>query len=156
MAEYGLARLELVDLKPRLASSEVQNLLYTLVGWRDDEALNRVALEQTLAEYRDDDSSLLYGVREVRKLVGVVGFVGLESASADLVIRHLVVHPGHRAAGLGRGMIGAVCERWQPDQLAAETDASAVDFYRRCGFSVRSLGETYPGVERSWCVLRLT
>lgn len=35
--------------------------------------------------------------------------------------------------------------------LDAETDADAVDFYRRCGFAVESLGERYPGVERFRC-----
>ena len=35
--------------------------------------------------------------------------------------------------------------------FTAETDKDAVDFYRKLGFSVTSLGEKYPGVERFHC-----
>lgn len=35
--------------------------------------------------------------------------------------------------------------------IVAETDDEAVDFYRRYGFFITSLGEKYPGVERFLC-----
>jgi len=35
--------------------------------------------------------------------------------------------------------------------IVAETDHEAVDFYRRYGFFITSLGEKYPGVERFLC-----
>jgi hypothetical protein len=38
-------------------------------------------------------------------------------------------------------------------RLEAETDSDAVGFYRSCGFTVLSLGEVYPGVERFRCTL---
>ena len=36
--------------------------------------------------------------------------------------------------------------------IEAETDADAVGFYEQVGFTVTSLGESYPGVERFRCV----
>jgi ribosomal protein S18 acetylase RimI-like enzyme len=33
----------------------------------------------------------------------------------------------------------------------AETDEEAVEFYRNIGFSIQSLGEKYPGVDRFKC-----
>lgn len=36
-------------------------------------------------------------------------------------------------------------------ELEAETDLEAVDFYRKCGFTVATLGEKYPGVQRFSC-----
>lgn len=53
--------------------------------------------------------------------------------------------------------------RWMMDQLRhrlflpifAETDDDAVGFYEKCGFSVRSLGEKYPGVIRYYCILSM-
>jgi hypothetical protein len=33
----------------------------------------------------------------------------------------------------------------------AETDEEAADFYRNIGFTVESLGEKYPGIERFKC-----
>lgn len=35
--------------------------------------------------------------------------------------------------------------------VSAETDADAVEFYRKYGFKIKSLGEKYPGVERFLC-----
>ena len=40
------------------------------------------------------------------------------------------------------------------NELNAETHRDAVDFYKRLGFDIESLGEKYPGVERFWCTLR--
>ncbi|MNU09693.1 hypothetical protein D3C72_2564150 [compost metagenome] len=37
--------------------------------------------------------------------------------------------------------------------ITAETDHEAAGFYRSAGFTVTSLGEKYPGVERFACVL---
>ena len=32
--------------------------------------------------------------------------------------------------------------------IEAETDKEAVEFYKKIGFQVKSLGEKYPGIER--------
>ncbi len=142
---------DLLDLEPRLESADVRALLSLLVGWRNDDVLDRAALERAVSSYRSRADLRLYGtlIRE-----RPVGLIGLETVSpAEIVIRHMVVHPAYRALGVGREMLEAVNKTWRPSQLAAETDANAVGFYRRCGFSVTSLGEKYPGTERFWCVL---
>ena len=151
MVEDGSAGLELHDLKPRLGTADVQDLLYTLLGWRDNEAQNRAALEQATFAYRRDAGLHLYGAFRGETLAGLIG---LEMALApEIVIRHIVVRPAHQGTGIGRALIGAVWEMWRPTRLVAETDATAVGFYRRCGFRVVSLGEIYPGTERFRCVL---
>lgn len=38
--------------------------------------------------------------------------------------------------------------------IYTETDNDAVDFYRKYGFEITSLGEKYPGVERFLCEFR--
>lgn len=53
-----------------------------------------------------------------------------------------------RGRGLGRALVDEVTARLGLDVLEAETDADSVGFYRSCGFTVESLGEKYPGVER--------
>lgn len=52
------------------------------------------------------------------------------------------------------GDVEAILDRFHPSVLSAETDAEAVGFYRSCGFTVRSLGEKYPGTERFLCERR--
>ena len=58
-----------------------------------------------------------------------------------------------RGTGIGSSLISFAWNEHRLGELTAETDADAVDFYERCGFSVRSLGEKYPGTERFWCTL---
>lgn len=50
-------------------------------------------------------------------------------------------------------MIKEVVRIHQLTYLEAETDDEAVEFYKRIGFQVRTLGEKYPGVERFHCYL---
>ena len=49
-------------------------------------------------------------------------------------------------------MVEAIREHFGSNEMAAETDAEAVGFYKRCGFRMQSLGEKYVDTERFWCV----
>ena len=40
------------------------------------------------------------------------------------------------------------------DVSRGRTDDEAVEFYKKIGFQVKSLGEKYPGVERFCCYLK--
>ncbi len=48
-------------------------------------------------------------------------------------------------------MIKEIIRIHQLIYLEAETDCEAVEFYRKCGWIITSLGEKYPGVERFQC-----
>lgn len=52
-------------------------------------------------------------------------------------------------------MIKEVLRMHQLMYLEAETDDEAVEFYKKIGFQVKSLGEKYPGVERFYCYLEV-
>jgi 8-oxo-dGTP pyrophosphatase MutT (NUDIX family)/N-acetylglutamate synthase-like GNAT family acetyltransferase len=68
----------------------------------------------------------------------------------------IAVAPDRRGAGCGAQLIACLAEVLPGVHvLEAETDASGVGFYERCGFSVMSLGELYPGVVRFRCVRSL-
>jgi ribosomal protein S18 acetylase RimI-like enzyme len=56
-----------------------------------------------------------------------------------------------RGEGLGRRLINEILSLQGGSTIQAETDKDAVNFYRSCGFEVKSLGELYPGVERFVC-----
>lgn len=49
--------------------------------------------------------------------------------------------------GLGSKLI----ESTKINKMIAETDKDAVNFYKKKGFKITSLGEKYPGVERFKC-----
>ncbi|MDA2005415.1 GNAT family N-acetyltransferase [Bacillus cereus] len=77
--------------------------------------------------------------------------IGIEIIGAK--IRHIAVIPQYRHKGIALQMIKEVVRIHQLTYLEAETDDEAVEFYKRIGFQVRTLGEKYPGVERFHCYL---
>jgi ribosomal protein S18 acetylase RimI-like enzyme len=86
---------------------------------------------------------------------GPIGIVGVERQpdSTDAIC-HIAVDPSNRGVGIGRRLIEHVAASTDGSRLVAETDVGAVDFYRACGFEIKSLGEKYPGVERFECTRR--
>lgn len=70
--------------------------------------------------------------------------------SAEILI--LSVAKEYQGRGVGRALVAHI-QRQLKIPLTAETDDEAVGFYRRCGFSVTSLGKKYPGVIRYRCIL---
>jgi len=134
----------LVNVKPRIRDEEIVELLELCV-FPDPERLERV-----IADYAGNPELQLYGYESEGEIVGVIGFRQVEQ-SADIVIEHLAVKPECRGAGFGRGQILEVIEMTKPRLVLAETDEEAVEFYRRIGFEIESLGEKYPGVERFRC-----
>ena len=143
-----MSTLALVDLVPRLGNPELAALLLHSIGFPTPEKLQAIAVR-----YRTEASWRLLGVEKDGVVVGCIGIV-LETEDRA-VIRHIAVAPQCRGRGIGRLMIETVCAQFRLRRLMAETDAEAVEFYRRCGFEVASLGERYPGVERFRCVMHL-
>lgn len=80
----------------------------------------------------------------------IVGCIGIEHISlSECEIKHIAVLSDHRGKGIGSKMINFITSKYP--SIVAETDNEAVDFYRRYGFFITSLGEKYPGVERFLC-----
>lgn len=129
-----------------LVSPQVRELLSLSMGDPTPAALDDVG-----HHYREDPAWALFGYE--REGV-VVGCVGIEvTGHGEAALRHLAVAPEERLRGIGRSMIDGVSERLLLHSVVAETDGDAVGFYRRCGFTVESIGEANPGVERFRCSL---
>lgn len=108
------------------------------------------AIEKAIALYKDQDKFELYGYKEEETYIGIIGFH--MDHTKNLVIDHLAVAPEYRRMGYGRGQILEILALKKPATLTVETDEEAVEFYRNIGFSISSLGELYPGVERFRCL----
>lgn len=133
----------LINLKPRLDEAGVRELLAMSMG---NPAPERI--EQVCQRYRDDLAWMLMGKEIEGELVGCVG---VEISGDEGVLHCIAVKPEARRQCLGRQMLDELGARLELAKLSAETDCEAVDFYRRCGFQVESLGEKYPEVERFRC-----
>ncbi|MBB6672800.1 GNAT family N-acetyltransferase [Cohnella nanjingensis] len=133
----------LIEIKDRLDKPQVYELIEMSVFPDPDRIV------QVLQEYREDPSLEIRGYYEDDALIGIIGS-RLDDEGA-LEIRHIAVAPDERGKGYGRGMILELLAAKDPREIVAETDDEAVNFYRSIGFTIESLGEKYPGVERYRC-----
>jgi ribosomal protein S18 acetylase RimI-like enzyme len=142
-----------VGLAPWLDTSELRELMLPLIGWRGEPERDRAAVEEAVERYARMPNLFAYGVAREGKLAGMIG---IEANNKHGIIHHIVVAPQWRRCGIGQLMIDEAAAFLHLSVLEAETDADAVNFYRACGFVIRSLGEKYPGTERFLCQLHLT
>lgn len=83
----------------------------------------------------------------------MVGLIGFEYETKDIVeLKHIALKPEYRGRGIGKNMIQEFIRSKKIVSIKVETDKDAVGFYSKIGFSIMSLGEKYPGVERFECV----
>ena len=139
----------MIDIRPKLDSMEVYELINAL---EYPPNIREIKTEQILAEYRYNPDQLLLGFVSKGELVALIGLQ--HTGPNDAVIRHIVVRRDCRRHGLGREMVNNVCKKFSLGTLTAETDNDTVQFYRRIGFQIKSLGKKYPGVERFECRLK--
>ncbi|MCZ4590380.1 GNAT family N-acetyltransferase (plasmid) [Rhodococcus opacus] len=122
-----------------LDADGVVALLTHAVGTED-----RDRLDVALLPYRTGSAALAVA-RSSWQSVGVIGY---SAAPERTTLLHLATHPHCRQHGIGTALIHWVHARHPSIPLTAETDADAVHFYEKTGFTSTSLGEKYPGVER--------
>ena len=137
--------MDIVDLVPRWDSPEVSDLIADAVYDRTPFRLRRV-----LYGYAIDPARHLIGFERDGVLIGLLG---LELGPGHAKIRHIAVQPAARGQGVGREMVRWLVETAGMTSVVAETDRSAVGFYRRLGFRTTVLEELYPGTERFHCEL---
>jgi len=85
----------------------------------------------------------------------IIGCIGVEINLSLCEIKHIAVSPKERGNGIGSKMINFLIEKYSFTSIVAETDTDAVEFYRKFGFKITSLGEKYPGVERFQCEFKI-
>jgi len=133
----------LEHIKHRLNEEEIRELIGYSVFPDPDR------IEQAVARYQQEDQLQLYGAVEEDEVIGIVGFTMDEDQ--NLILQHIAVRPENREQGYGRSIMLELIGLTNPKSIVAETDENAADFYRNIGFTVFSLGEKYPGVERFRC-----
>ena len=116
-------------------------------------ATSPARVDEAYEKYISFPNFKLHGMAVDEKFFACIGIEFLEKDICE--IRHLSVSPEIRGQNIGSEMIDFICRSYPFHQVIAETDQHAVEFYRKYGFSVSSLGEKYPGVERFRCVYQV-
>jgi ribosomal protein S18 acetylase RimI-like enzyme len=112
--------------------------------WPDEEKI-----AQEINTYLEDDSRSLLGEFIDHTLVGLMGITRI--SNEKVILKHIAVKEEYRYKGIGKKMLQAYISNQKISLLEAETDVEAVDFYRKIGFQISSIGEKYKGVERFKC-----
>ncbi|MFM9281860.1 GNAT family N-acetyltransferase [Paenibacillus jiagnxiensis] len=136
--------MRLIEYRNGTASiADVKQLLSYAAGSSSSERLNQI-----LDKVYSGPDTKLYVMTDNNMVLGIIG----SKRSEDFAeILHLAVDIRKRRQGIGRKMIDEWIALEQPLEVTAETDHDAVEFYRKYGFTIHSLGEKYPGVERFLC-----
>ena len=135
---------KLVDIKPRLAQSEVRSLVALSVESPTPEEIERVC-----SEYGSNGRMILLGVTHRSDVIGCIGIQLLGCGEARIL--HIAVLPDHRRRGIGRKMIEVSRAVFSLHKITAESDADAVGFFRACGFAIESPSERPAGPEKYLC-----
>lgn len=136
--------MTLVRLDPRQMGASAMDILGNAVFQPTVERMNGI-----LDGVYGRGDAMLYGLALDQDVVAVAGIRRVSETAAELL--HIAVKSSERRNGIGRQLVKLVIQEENLEELVAETDRDAVDFYRRCGFAVWSLGEKHAGVERSRC-----
>ncbi|CAM3977545.1 acetyltransferase [Bacillus luti] len=125
----NLQRIKQIESEPFL------NILQYAVG------PSETSLKKAVVFYQSDKGRL-YKYEEK-------ACIGIEIIGANKArICHIAVAPQYRHKGIALRMIRKIIVMHQLTYVEAETDKEAVEFYKKIGFQVKSLGEKYPGIER--------
>lgn len=107
---------------------------------------NERRLDDAVQRYRDDPTAVLLIATLDRQPVGVLGYA---TTSAEVTVLHIATAPHQRRAGIGSRLLTALRGTAAATlPIVAETDNEAIAFYAANDFTITSLGEKYPGVER--------
>lgn len=136
--------MEILDIKECLGSGEIFPILAGSMYMPTKERLNA-----RVEKYMNNSRIIALGVREDNKFCGIL--IMEDKEGDELYLLDVAVLKDSQNQGIGRAMITYVQETYKPSCIIAETDDDAVNFYRKVGFKVKSLGEKYPGIIRYEC-----
>ncbi|GAA0134093.1 hypothetical protein YSY43_09330 [Paenibacillus sp. YSY-4.3] len=126
----------LIDVKPRMDSEEIRELLEYAVHGDEEE------LGQAVKQYGADSGCKLLAYEEEGQCIGMIGYRSADNGVMELL--HLAVHPEDRGMGYGRGIILDAMVLERPAVVLAETDEESADFFRSIGFQVTGFSK-FPG-----------
>ena len=120
--------ISFADVKSSLFDPEVLTLLKPSVYEPTPERLKRRA-----EKYSADKNTFVYACKIDGVYAGIVVF-RTENGTAEIL--DIAVKPEYRKHGIGRKLIDFIFNRFPVDTIIAETDDEAVEFYKKCRFTI--------------------
>ena len=84
------------------------------------------------------------------------GIIVIDISNINAIeILDIAVSASFQKSGIGSSLINHCINMFHPDEIIAETDDDAVEFYKKYGFDILSLGDKYRvGIMRYQCTLK--
>ncbi len=132
------------DVKEKLSDSAILHLLAPSVF---NPTFERLLIRAK--KYQADDKSKVYAYSENGEYKGIIVFK-TEDNTAEIL--DIAVKPEYQEKGIGSMLIDYIFSKFAVSKITAETDDEAVEFYKRCGFTITSVGE-FCDTKRYFCKL---
>lgn len=84
-------------------------------------------------KYQEDENTNIHAYKDNGEYKGIVIF---KIANNSATILDIAVKPEHRGQGIGSKLIDFIFDRFEVDNITAETDDDAIGFYKKYGFTV--------------------
>ena len=131
---YGALGIELCnvssicDVKEIITEPDILKLLAPSVfNPTEERLLNRAK------KYQEDKSTNIYAYKHNGEYKGIVIFKIINNSATILDI---AVKPEYQGQGIGSKLIDFIFDRFEVDNITAETDDDAIGFYKKYGFTV--------------------
>lgn len=132
--KYGALGIELFnvssicDIKEIMTEPDILKLLAPSVyNPTEERLLNRAK------KYQEDENANIYAYKHNGEYKGIVVF---KIANNSATILDIAVKPEYQGQGIGSKLIDFIFDRFEVDNITAETDDDAIGFYKKYGFTV--------------------
>ena len=132
--KYGALGIELYnvssicDIKEIITEPDMSKLLAPSVYNPTQERLQNRA-----KKYQEDENSNIYACKEDGEYKAIIVFKIVNNSAA---IHDIAVKPEYQGQGIGSILIDFIFDRFEVDNITAETDGDAIGFYKKYGFTV--------------------
>jgi len=104
-------------------------------------------------KYIINPNTAIYTYKENDTYKGII-VIDISNINA-IEILNIAVSASFQKSGIGSSLINYCINMFHPDEITAETDDDAVEFYKKFGFNILSLGDKYgAGIMRYQCTLK--
>lgn len=116
------------DIKEIITEPDMSKLLAPSVYNPTQERLQNRA-----KKYQEDENSNIYACKEDGEYKAIIVFKIVNNSAA---IHDIAVKPEYQGQGIGSILIDFIFDRFEVDNITAETDGDAIGFYKKYGFTV--------------------
>jgi ribosomal protein S18 acetylase RimI-like enzyme len=110
-------------------------------------------LHDMLYEFKTGITRRLFTAMQQGNIVGLIGIDPTGHPAG--FVTSLAVASDKRKQGIGKLLLQKSAEMLDLKTVELETDEEAVDFYRRCGFTVHEIKSPYPEHQRFSCTINV-